>query len=46
MVALLPLYEAWVPYLLSFAFVLVHRGVVGTLLPGSVFHEADGIASP
>ena len=46
MVALLSLYEAWLPYLLAFGYVLIHHGVLGTLMPGAVFHDHYAMASP
>src|SRR5689334_19952936 len=36
-VALLALYEDWVPWLLAISYVLVHHGVMGVLEPGSVY---------
>jgi diguanylate cyclase len=46
-VALLSLYEDWVPWGVSIAYVLVHHGVMGKLDPGSVYgtHSA-AIAHP
>ena len=46
MIAVLTLYEDWLPFLAAFAFVLLHHGVVGLVDPESVFNHADAIANP
>ncbi|MBO9531994.1 MAG: EAL domain-containing protein [Solirubrobacteraceae bacterium] len=46
MVSLLALYEEWFPYLLAFAFVLVHHIVMSALSSAAVFDHADAIAHP
>ena len=46
MVSVLALYEDWFPYLLAFAFVLGHHGLMGALEPASVFNHPDAIAHP
>jgi diguanylate cyclase (GGDEF)-like protein len=46
MVSLLALYEEWFPYLLAFAFVLGHHGLMGLLDPASVYNHADAVAHP
>jgi diguanylate cyclase (GGDEF)-like protein len=46
MVSVLALYEEWFPYLLAFAFVLGHHGLMGALEPASVFNHPDAIAHP
>ena len=45
-VTLLVLYEDWLPFLLAFAYVLVHHGVGGVLAPESMFNHPDGLADP
>jgi PAS domain-containing protein len=45
-VTLLVLYEDWLPFLLAIAFVLVHHGVGGALMPESMINHPDGIAHP
>jgi len=46
-VALLSLYEDWVPWGLAIAFVLLHHGVMGAMDPKSVYGDhADAIAHP
>jgi diguanylate cyclase (GGDEF)-like protein/PAS domain S-box-containing protein len=46
MVSVLALYEDWFPYLLAFAFVLGHHGLMGALEPASVYNHPDAIAHP
>jgi signal transduction histidine kinase len=46
MVAVIALYQDWVPFLLSIGFVLVQHGLVGILDPASVYNHFDGIANP
>src|SRR5207245_1437134 len=44
--AVIALYEDWVPFSLAIAYVLVHHGVLGVLAPTSVFNHPDAIAHP
>ena len=46
MIAVLTLYEDWLPFLAAFAYVLLHHGVVGLLEPESVYNHADAFAHP
>jgi diguanylate cyclase (GGDEF)-like protein/PAS domain S-box-containing protein len=46
MVSVLALYEDWFPYLLAFAFVLGHHGLMGVLEPSSVYNHPDAVAHP
>src|SRR4051794_24741350 len=46
MVAMLAIYEEWVPYLLAISFVLVHHGIVGALAPGTVYDHGSAGLSP
>lgn len=39
MVAVVALYQAWLPFLLALAFVLVHHSVVGLLVPQAVYNH-------
>jgi diguanylate cyclase len=40
-VSLLMLYQDWIPFLIAIAFVVLHHGVLGTLMPDAVFaHDA------
>ena len=46
MVAVITLYQDWVPFLLAIGYVLLHHGVVGTLDPASVYNHPDALARP
>ena len=46
MIALLTLYEDWIPFLLAAAYVVVHHGVTGVLDPGGVFNHQDAVEHP
>ena len=46
MVSVLALYEDWFAYLLAFAFVLGHHGLMGALEPASVYNHPDAVAHP
>ncbi len=46
MIALLALYEDWVPFLLAAAYVVVHHGLMGVLDPGGVYNHPDAVAHP
>src|SRR3954451_18558524 len=46
MIVLLTLYEDWIPFMLAFAYVVLHHGVAGTLDPASVYNHADAQAHP
>jgi diguanylate cyclase (GGDEF)-like protein/PAS domain S-box-containing protein len=46
MVALLSVYQDWVPFLIALGFVVVHHGVVGALQPSAVYDHADAISNP
>lgn len=46
MLSVIALYQEWLPFLLSIAFVAAHHAIVGTLDPGSVFNHPDAIAHP
>ena len=45
-VALLALYEEWFPYLLAFAYVLVHHALMSLASASSVFNHPDAVAHP
>jgi PAS domain S-box-containing protein len=45
-VTLLALYEDWFTYLLALAFVLLHHGVMGVSVPGTVFNHPSAIEHP
>lgn len=46
MVALVTLYQRWLPFLFAIGFVLLHHGIVGALDPDSVYNHAAAIANP
>jgi diguanylate cyclase (GGDEF)-like protein/PAS domain S-box-containing protein len=46
MIALLTLYEDWLPFGLAVGYVVFHHGVVGTLDSGSVYNHGDAVAHP
>jgi len=46
MVSLLALYEEWFPYLLAFAYVLAHHGLMSVLEPASVYNHPGAIEHP
>jgi diguanylate cyclase (GGDEF)-like protein/PAS domain S-box-containing protein len=45
-VTLLATYEEWFPYLLAFAYVLVHHGLMGLVDPHAVFDHASAWRDP
>jgi hypothetical protein len=46
MVAVVTLYQSWLPFLLAMAFVVVHHGTVGILDPHSVYNHAAAVNRP
>lgn len=46
MVAVITLYQSWLPFLLSIGYVVLHHGVAGALDPSSVFNHPSAIAHP
>ncbi|MCA1818513.1 MAG: PAS domain-containing sensor histidine kinase [Halobacteriales archaeon] len=45
-VALISLYQDWVPFLLAISFVALDHGALGTVLPGWVYNHPDALAHP
>jgi len=45
-IAFLTLYQAWTPFLLARAFIVLEHGIVGALDPRAVYAEASAIAHP
>jgi diguanylate cyclase (GGDEF)-like protein/PAS domain S-box-containing protein len=45
-VAVIALYEQWLPFLLALGYVLLDHGVMGTLAPELVYNHADAQAEP
>ena len=46
MVAVVALYQAWLPFLAAIAYVLVHHGLMGALDPNSVYNHAAAQNGP
>lgn len=46
MVAVITLYQSWLPFLLAIGYVVIHHGVAGALDPSSVFNHPSAIAHP
>jgi PAS domain S-box-containing protein len=46
MVTFLVLYQDWVPFLISIGFVGLQHGLLGVLMPHSVFNHPDALAHP
>jgi diguanylate cyclase (GGDEF)-like protein/PAS domain S-box-containing protein len=45
-VALLSVYQDWVPFLIALGFVVIHHGLLGVLVPSAVYDHADAIEQP
>ncbi|HKG04099.1 MAG TPA: HD domain-containing phosphohydrolase [Conexibacter sp.] len=45
-IVVLALYEDWIPFLVAFAYVVVHHGVAGALHPSGVYNHPDAVAHP
>jgi diguanylate cyclase (GGDEF)-like protein/PAS domain S-box-containing protein len=45
-VAVVALYQSWMPFLMAIGFVLLHHGVVGVLDSSAVYNHADALAYP
>ena len=46
MLAVIALYQNWVPFLISILYVLLHHGLGGLLDPGAVYNHPDAVAHP
>lgn len=46
MMSVIVLYQDWLPFLVGVQFIVLHHGVVGTLMPDMVYGHADGQAHP
>ncbi|HUR68312.1 MAG TPA: ATP-binding protein [Candidatus Thermoplasmatota archaeon] len=46
MLGVIFLYEDWLPFGASIAYVAIHHGLMGSLDPGSVYNHPDAIAHP
>src|SRR3954454_6350349 len=45
-IVVLALYEDWVPFLLSLAYVVIHHGLMGVIAPHDVYDHADAYGHP
>src|SRR5437867_4484996 len=46
MVAVVTLYQSWVPFLLAIGYVVLHHGVMGVLDPSSVYNHPEALLHP
>jgi PAS domain S-box-containing protein len=46
MVAVITLYQSWLPFLLAIGFVVLHHGTMGVLDPSSVYNHPSAIRRP
>ena len=46
MLSVIALYQEWLPFLLSIAFVAAHHGIVGAIDPNSVYNDPAAVAHP
>jgi len=46
MLAVISLYQDWVPFLLAILYVAVDHGVIGTLFPHATYNNPDAVAHP
>jgi len=46
MIALLTLYEDWIPFSLAAAYVVLHHAIVGVVAPALVYNHPDALAHP
>ncbi len=46
MVAVVSLYQAWTPFLLAIAYVVLQHGTIGVIYPDAVYNHAAAIARP
>ena len=45
-VAIVTLYQSWLPFVCAIGFVLIHHGVAGAIEPGGVYNHPDAILHP
>jgi PAS domain S-box-containing protein len=45
-IGILTMYQDWVPFLLAISYVVIHHGVMGTLMPREVFDHASAWNDP
>ncbi|MDQ3703153.1 MAG: ATP-binding protein, partial [Chloroflexota bacterium] len=46
MIVVIGLYQDWVPFLIALGYVVLHHGVLGALVPDSVYNHPDALAYP
>jgi signal transduction histidine kinase len=46
MIAVIALYQDWVPIVLALGYVVLHHGVLGVLAPTTVYNHPDAFANP
>ncbi|MCA1839871.1 MAG: PAS domain S-box protein [Actinomycetota bacterium] len=46
MVAVITLYQSWMPFLFAIGYVVLHHGVMGVIDPSSVYNHASAIEHP
>jgi PAS domain S-box-containing protein len=46
MLAVIAIYEDWVPYLVAILFVVIEHGLTGQYIPTAVYNHADALAHP
>jgi diguanylate cyclase (GGDEF)-like protein/PAS domain S-box-containing protein len=45
-IAVISMYQEWLPFLLAVAFVVASHGILGTLLPAVIYNHPDAVAHP
>lgn len=45
-IAVVAMYQQWTPYLLGLAYVAVHHGVIGVMMPMAVYNHHAAVANP
>jgi PAS domain S-box-containing protein len=45
-IAIVALYQDWVPFLIALGFVVIHHGLGGMLMPSAVYNHPDAVADP
>jgi hypothetical protein len=46
MVAVVALYQAWLPFVLALVFVVLHHSLTGTFAPDAVYNHAAAVSNP
>jgi hypothetical protein len=45
-VTIIALYQQWLPFLLTISYVVLHHGLIGTLVPTHVYNHSAALAHP